>query len=72
MNGSNAYRDPAEKSLVNALLGFFGVVAAFLLLPRTLKLVFRKFAVGIIGEVVAIVTLGLLTEKLVDRVSDDH
>ena len=54
--------------LASLLFGFFGVTAAFLLLPKTVKYVIRRFVTGIIGEIVAVVITGLLTEKLVDLV----
>ncbi len=58
-------------TLRNVLFGFFGVVAAFLLLPKTLKLLVRRFLVRVIGEILLFVTFGLITEKLIDRL-DDH
>ena len=57
-----AFRDP----IVKWLLGFFGAIFGFLLLPKTLKFLVRKFVFGLIGEVVAIVLTGLLTEKAVE------
>lgn len=59
-----------DKSLVSVLLGFFGVTAAFLLLPKTVKFVIRRFLLGIISEIVAVVLTGLLTEKLVDLIGE--
>lgn len=59
-------------SLISLLLGFFGVTAAFLLLPKTIKYVIRRFFLSILSEVVAVVITGLLTEKLVDVISHDQ
>lgn len=59
-----------DRSVLSVLLGFFGVTAAFLLLPRTVKYFIRRFLFGIISEIVAVVITGLLTEKLVDFVGE--
>ncbi len=59
-----------DKSLLSVLLGFFGVTAAFLLLPKTVKYVIRRFLLGIVSEIVAVVVTGLLTEKLVDLIGE--
>jgi len=56
--------------VISVLLGFFGVTALFLLLPKTLKYVIRRFVLGTIAEIVAVVLAGLLTEKLVDLVAE--
>ena len=56
--------------MISVLLGFFGVTALFLLLPKTLKYVIRRFVLGTIAEIVAVVLAGLLTEKLVDLVAE--
>jgi hypothetical protein len=55
-----------ENTLIAMLLGFFGVTALILLLPKTVKYMIRKFLLGIVGEIVAVVLTGLLTEKVVD------
>lgn len=54
------------ETLTNGLLGFFGVVAAFLLLPKTLKFFVRRFVLRLLGEVILFITFGLLTEKVID------
>ncbi|GEM_PF-6884680 len=59
-----------DRSVISVLLGFFGVTALFLLLPKTLKYVIRRFVLGTIAEIVAVVLAGLLTEKLVDLVAE--
>lgn len=61
-----------DKSLLSIVLGFFGVTAAFLLLPKTIKYVIRRFLLGIISEIVAVVITGLLTEKLIDLMGERH
>lgn len=61
-----------DKSLLSLLLGFLGVTATFLLLPKTVKYVFRRFFLGIVSEVVAVVITGLLTEKLVGMIGDQQ
>lgn len=60
-------RDPIVKWLV----GFFGAVFGFLLLPKTVKYFIRRFLLGIAGEIVAIIITGLLTEKAVDMIGKD-
>ncbi|MEX0599583.1 MAG: hypothetical protein WD021_08510 [Rhodothermales bacterium] len=60
----------ADRSIVSLLLGFLGVTAAFLLLPKTIKYVIRRFVLGIASEIVAVVITGLLTEKLVHFISE--
>lgn len=50
------------------LFGFFGALAAFLLLPRTVKFLIRRFIWGVLAEVVAVVVAGLLTEKAAERI----
>jgi len=60
-----------NNGIVAVLLGFFGVTAVFLLLPKTIKFFLRKFVLGIISEIVAVVVMGLLSEKLVDMIGRD-
>lgn len=55
---------------MSVLLGFFGVTAAFFLLPKTVKYLIRRVLFGTVAEIVAVVVAGLLTEKLVDLVGD--
>lgn len=59
-----------DRSLLSVLLGFFGVTAAFLFLPKTVKYVIRRSLFGIVSEIVAVVVTGLLTEKLVDLIGE--
>ena len=62
-------RSPLSDPLVKGLLGFFGALFGFLLLPRAVKFFLRKFVLGTLSEIVAIVVTGLLTEKAVDLLS---
>ncbi len=68
---STSQEPDAPSGLVSLLLGFFGVTAAFLLLPKTIKFVIRHFVLGIVSEIVAVVLAGLLTEKLIDLIGRD-
>ena len=67
MSDPSPLRDP----LVKWLLGFFGAILGFLLLPRAFKLFVRRFVLGTISEIVTIVIAGLLTGKAVDYISED-
>lgn len=68
---SSHYTDPDLRNpLSTYVLGFLGVAFGFLLLPKTLKFVVRRFVMSVLGEVVAIVITGLLTEKAVEAISD--
>jgi len=69
MQSSHSPFDALSDSLARWLLGFFGAIAAFLLLPKMARLFARRFAARLIAELVAFVTLGLLTEKAVDWLS---
>ena len=61
-----------EKSLLSMVLGFVGVTAIILLLPKTLKFMIRRFVFGLVGEIVLVVLSGLLTEKAVSWLGHDH
>ncbi len=63
----SALRDP----LVKWFLGFFGAVFGFLMLPRTIKYLLRRFVLGTLSEIVVIVITGLLTEKMVAWIGKD-
>lgn len=65
-------QNDARGAITNLLIGFFGVLGAFLLLPRTAKFMVRRFFMGIISEVLMVILTGLLTEKLVDFISHDQ
>jgi len=72
MNRTSFGSSSAPNGLISLLLGFFGVTAAFLLLPKTIKFVVRKFVLGIFSEIVAVIVTGLLTEKLVDVIGREQ
>ena len=57
--------------IIAVLLGFFGVTAVFLLLPKTIKFFLQKFVLGVFSEIIAVVVTGLLSEKLVDMIGRD-
>jgi hypothetical protein len=61
-----------QDPIVKWLLGFFGAVLGFLLLPKTVKFVLRKFLLGTLTEIVTIVLTGLLTEKAVDLIGKEN
>lgn len=72
MSSSLQRSSNAPNGLISLLFGFFGVTAAFLLLPKTIKFVVRRFILGIFSEIVAVVITGLLAEKLVDVIGREH
>lgn len=55
------------ESTAKWLFGFFGAMAAFLLLPRTVKYLIKRFVWGVLAEVVAVVAFGLLAERAAER-----
>jgi len=63
---------PLSDPLVKWMLGFFGALFGFLLLPRALKTFFRRFVLGTLSEIVVILVAGLLTERAVDLLSKDE
>lgn len=65
-------QNDTRTGITNLLIGFFGVLGAFLLLPRTVKFMVRRFFMSIISEVLLVVLSGLLTEKLVSYLSENH
>ncbi|QXD14895.1 hypothetical protein GQ464_015975 [Rhodocaloribacter litoris] len=69
MQPPQAPRPSLGDSLTRWLLGFFGAVAAFLLLPRAVKYFLRRVLTRILGQVLLFVTMGLLTEKFVEWLS---
>ena len=50
-------------------LGFFGAAVAYLLFPSFIRFIFRRVFLRLIVEVISFITLGLLTEKLVDHLT---
>ena len=71
MSNGPPQRSPLNDPLVKVLLGFFGTLFGFLMLPRAFKFFLRRFVLGTLGEIVAIVVTGLLTEKAVDFLKKD-
>lgn len=69
---STSRQSNVPDGLISMLFGFFGVTAAFLLLPKTIKYVIRNFLAGIVSEIVMVILAGLLTEKLLDVVGSDE
>lgn len=61
-----------NRTLASVVLGFLGVSALIMLLPKTLKFMVRRFVLGLIGEIVAVVITGLLTEKVVSWIGHDN
>lgn len=53
-----------QRSLLTWVLGFFGVVALFKLLPKTTSYVLRRFVFGFISQAVFVVIAALLTERI--------
>ncbi|HEX7121980.1 MAG TPA: hypothetical protein VF178_06365 [Gemmatimonadaceae bacterium] len=69
---------PSDPSLAESAakwaFGFFGAMAAFLLLPRAVRFFVKRLVWGVLGEVIAVVVAGLLAEKAAERVgrTDDR
>lgn len=63
--------DALRHNLVRWGLGFFGGLAAILIVPRLLKFSAKRFAFSFVAEVLAVVVAGLLTERAVDTLSRD-
>lgn len=72
MSNGPPQRSPLSDPLVQMILGFFGTLFGLLLLPRAIKLFFRKLVLGTFSEIVAIVVAGLLTEKAVDLLKKEE
>jgi len=51
------------------VLGALGITALVKFLPRTIMHAIRRWLFGLIAEIVMVVIAGLLTEKLVDRLT---
>lgn len=58
-----------RSALLPWILGALGITALIKFLPRTITYAIRRWVVGLIAEVVMVVIAGLLTEKLVDRLT---
>ncbi len=51
------------------VLGALGITALIKFLPQTITYAIRRWVFGLIAEIVMVVLAGLLTEKLVDRLT---
>jgi len=69
MNYPQHSKPTLAESSTRWLFGFFGAAAVFMLLPRTIKFLIKRFVWGVLAEVVAVVIAGLLAEKAADRAS---
>lgn len=58
-------------SVVKGTAGFFGVLAAIFLLPRLIRFTVRNYFFRAVAEIVAIITLGLLTEKFTSWIAGE-
>lgn len=54
------------------LLGFFGTILGFKLLPKLFRYFFRRVLPGLLTEVVTVVITGLLTEKAIDLIAEEE
>ena len=66
MNQVQSTESNARQGLIALFLSFFGVAAAIVFLPKLLKYLSKKYIFGFIGETVAIVFTGFITEKIVE------
>ncbi len=48
------------------LIGFTGSLAVIFVLPRLVRFAVRNYAFRLVAEIIAIVSFGLLAEKVVD------
>ena len=56
-------------TILSWLLGVLGIAALIKLLPRAISYGIRRWVFGLIMEIIVVVLAGLLTEKLVNRLS---
>lgn len=71
MNNLNTSRPGLQDGLITWIAGFAGAFFAFMLLPRTLKFMLKRFTFGLISEVVVVVLAGLLTEKAAEKATHE-
>ena len=69
MESSSDAPHSLRSALLPWILGALGITALIKFLPRTITYAIRRWVVGLIAEVVLVVIAGLLTEKLVDRMT---
>ena len=72
MPNDNPPPSPLSDPLVKWFLGFFGAMFGFLMLPRAVKALFRRFVLGTFSEIVLIIISALLTEKAVDLIKKEE
>ncbi len=70
MNYEDVTREIPD-SVVKGTAGFFGMLAAIFLLPRLIRFAVRSYFFRAIAEIVAIITLGLLTEKVTSWIAGE-
>lgn len=63
--------DEATSTLVKFVLGFFGIIAAAKLLPRTFVFMMRRYLFSLVTELVVVVIAALLTEKIARKITGD-
>lgn len=69
MESSSQESSNLSTSLLSWLLGLLGVTALIKLLPRAVKYLVRRWIIGIMIEIVAVILVALLSDKLVDRLA---
>ena len=69
MDSSSDAPRSLQSVLLPWVLGALGITALIKFLPRTITYAVRRWIFGLIAEIVMVVIAGLLTEKLVDRLT---
>lgn len=72
MDDLRASASELQQSLLTWVLGFFGMLVAFKLLPKTIKYVMRRFIFGLVSEIVFVVIAALLTEKAAEKLTNQR
>lgn len=72
MDDFRASATELQQSLLTWVLGFFGMLAAFKLLPKTIKYVLRRYVFGLVSEIVFVVIAALLTEKAAEKLTNQR
>ena len=71
MSDSTSSGGDARSTIIKVVLGFFGVIAAAKLLPRTMVFMARRYVFNLITELVIVVIAALLTEKIARKLTGD-
>lgn len=71
MSGPSSQPDDLFDSLIVWLFGFIGAALAVVALPKLLKYLSRHVLAPILVELLATVTVGLLTGKLTEQLASD-